>query len=117
MYPPPTIKDVLQAIKLLIHIPRPVGDNEGDCINWNTIMRYLSLQHQNAVQHAVEILHNYTRHTDGQPVRKSINTLSRNGFPAFLHEDQYNPNRIVGRVSVGEWDIDISDPADETEEY
>jgi len=37
--------------------------------------------------------------------------LNKNGFPAHFNQDQDDPCRYVGRVSVGEWDIDVSDPS------
>jgi hypothetical protein len=111
-----TIKDVLRAIKPLAKIPRPDGDHEGDRINSDPIMQALSPTHREEVMYAEEILREYTRHSDGQPIRKSVNTLTRNGYPSSLNEDQYDPNRVVGHVSVGDWDIDISDPRNEYED-
>ena len=116
MYPPPTIKDVLRVIKPLAKIPRPEGDNAGDAINSESIMRDLTPMQREAVIFAEEILHEYTRHSDGQPNRKSTNTLTRNGFPTSLNDDQYDPYRIVGRTTAGEWDVDLSDPPNASED-
>jgi hypothetical protein len=113
VYPTLTIRDVIQAIKPLAKIPRPDGDSDGDCLNSPTIIRALSQEHRAQVEHAVDVLHEYTRETDGQSKRKSVNTLTRNGFPASLHEAQGDPMRNVGRVQIGEWEVDISDPNDD----
>lgn len=113
MYPPPTIRDVLRVITPLAKIPRPEGDNEGDSINSESIMRDLTPKQREEVLFAEEILHEYTRHADGQPIRKSVNALTRNGFYTSLHEDQYDPCRIVGQTSVGAWNLDLSDPSSE----
>jgi hypothetical protein len=109
MFHPLTINDVVPVIEPLASIPRPAGDNEGDCINSDSIMRLLSEKQRDQVDRAVQVLYEYTRHSDGQPNRKAVNTLTRHGFPTFLNEDQYDPDRIVGRTTVGDWDIDISD--------
>ncbi|MRX07019.1 hypothetical protein GJ697_04130 [Pseudoduganella sp. FT25W] len=116
MHPPLTIKDVVRAIKPLARIPRPDGDNEGDCINSDSIMRALSQKHREQVIRAEEVLHEYTRQLDGQPNRRAVNTLTRNGFSSFLNEDQYEPDRIVGRTTVEDWEIDISDPSNEPDD-
>jgi hypothetical protein len=116
VYPTLTIRDVMQVIKPLEKIPRPDGDNDGDCLNSSTIINALSQEHRAQVEHAVEVLHEYTRETDGQSKRKSVNTLTRNGFPTSLHEAQGDPMRNVGRVQIGEWEVDISDPIDDSDQ-
>lgn len=105
-----SLNDVLSALKPIASIPCPPGDNDGDPINADTVLPYLSPLHQQQVQYAVELLHDYTRLSDGTPNRRAVNALTRNGYPATLHEDQYDIDRFVGRVVAGEWDIDISDP-------
>lgn len=115
MYPPPTIKDVLRALKPLARIPRPEGDNEGDAINSESVMRDLTPTQREIVIFAEEILQEYTRYSDGQPNRRSTNTLTKNGFPTSLNDDQFDPSRVVGRITVGEWDVDLSDPTNVSE--
>jgi hypothetical protein len=112
----PTIHDACTALKPLEHIPRPESDNEGDTINADTVFPYLSPFHQEQVRHAEEILYDYTRTSDGQPNRRALNTLTRNGYPASLDPSQDNYELLRGRVKVGEWEIDISDPQSETDD-
>jgi hypothetical protein len=116
MYQEIGIQDVVRAIKPLADIPRPPGDNEGDYLNSDNIMRALSHKHRDQAIHAIQVLYDYTRESDGQPNRRSINTLTRHGFNASLNEAQEDTMRLVGRVTVGEWDVDISDPSNESED-
>ncbi|CAB3746046.1 hypothetical protein LMG29542_00109 [Paraburkholderia humisilvae] len=110
MFDRPTIQDVLAALKPLIGIPRPVGDNEGDPINGDTVFPYLSPKHQEQVQHAATVAYEYARTDDGEANRRALNTMTRHGFRASLDPAQYEPDHLVGRVIAGEWEIDISDP-------
>lgn len=104
-----TIQAVCTALKPIERIPRPAGDNDGDPINSDTVFPYLSIVHQQQVRYAEELLYDYTRTPDGQPNRRAINTLIRNGYPAGLGPSQDDYDLLLGRVRVGDWEIDISD--------
>lgn len=110
----PTIQAVRAALEPIEHIPRPEGDNEGAPINGDAVFPYLSPVHQEQVRHAEEILYDYTRTLDGQPNRRAVNTVTRNGYLASLDQAQDDCELLRGRVGVGEWEIDISDPQGET---
>lgn len=107
---PVSIKDVRHALKDVENIERPDTDNEGDPLNSPSVRNYLSDEDQNKVDHAVRICKEYVRNPAGEPNNRSLTTLNKNGFSARFNQDQYDPYRYVGRVSVGEWDIDVSDP-------
>lgn len=111
MFEPVSIEEVRQALKDVENIERPDADNEGYPLNSPSVYDYLSDEDQNKVDHAVEVLSEYVRNSAGEPNNKSLTTLNKNGFPAQFNQDQYDPYRYVGRVSVGEWDIDVSDPS------
>lgn len=108
----PTFREVRRALKTLESIPRPDGDNEGDPINGESVLPYLSREHQDQVHAASELINRYVRTFDGQPDQRSLNTLKRNGIPATLHQSQYDPFRLVGRVGQWEKYLDVSDPGD-----
>jgi hypothetical protein len=106
-----TIRDVIDAFSPLAGIPRPDTDNEGDPINANSILPYLSPMHAQQASHAVTVAYQYARTVTGDPDRRALNTMARHGFPASLGPAQYEPDRMVGSVTVGDWWIDISDPS------
>lgn len=115
MKPRPTIRDVHQALKPLANIPRPYGDNEGDPINSPTVFPKLSPKHQELVSSAEEVLYEYTRTSDGQGNRRAVTTLKKNGYPTYLGPYQYDAERVVGDVQIGDWTLDLSDPSNESE--
>ena len=106
-----SIKNVRQALDDIKDIERPDGDNEGYSINSPAVYNYLSFDDQEKVDKVVEIISDYVRQSDGQPNNRAITELKKNGFQAYLNQDQYDPYRYVGIVRMDEWDIDISDPS------
>ncbi len=110
---PPTKKDVIAALKALKNIERPDGDNEGDAINSDTVYPYLSPQQQELVDHAETVTKEYVRklgNEGDEPNNRSLTELSRAGYTANLNTDQYDPDRLVGSVTVcNEWKLDVSD--------
>lgn len=116
MFEPTSIDDVRQALKEVENIERPYADNEGDPLNSPLVYDYLSPEDQEKVDHANEVVSDYVRNPAGEPNKRSITTLNKNGFYAHFNQDQYDPYRYVGSVTVGEWKIDVSDPSS-GEEY
>lgn len=113
-FAPPNIKDVIAALAPLKDIGRPPGDNEGDPLNSPHVYRHLAREARERVDHAVQVAREYTRQPGDfgdAPNRRSLTTLTKNGFPAHLGLDQYDPYRLVGSVQAGEWVLDLSDPA------
>ncbi|CAM5441260.1 hypothetical protein [Alishewanella longhuensis] len=111
-----SINAVLQALKEVEYIERPDADNEGEFLNSPSVYNYLSSEDQEKVDHAVEVVGDYVRNPAGKPNKRSITTLHKKGFSAHLNQDQYDPYRYVGSVTVGEWEINVSDPSS-SEEY
>tara|TARA_R100001377_G_C3182525_1_gene107216 strand:- start:352 stop:702 length:351 start_codon:yes stop_codon:yes gene_type:complete len=109
MYKPVSIKDVREALGAVENIERPDADNEGDPLNSPLVYDYLSQEDQEKVDRAVEVVSDYVRNPAGEPNNRSITTLNNNGFRANFNQDQYDPYRYVGSVSIGDWDIDVSD--------
>lgn len=109
MFDRPTIRDVIDALAPLAHIPRPYTDNEGDPINGDSVLPYLSAEHAQLVRHAAAVVYEYARTADCEPDRRALNTMTRHGFHATLNPAQYEPDRQVGGVTVGNWYLDISD--------
>lgn len=109
MFDRPSIRDVIEALTPLAHIPRPDTDNEGDPINGDTVLPYLSPEHAQQVRHAATVVYEYARTADGGPDRRALNTMTRHGFYATLNSAQYEPDQLVGSVTVNGWCIDISD--------
>lgn len=105
----PSINDVREALKLLADIPVPFGNNEGDPLNGDTVLPYLSHEHQSLVRSAEEYCYRYARTFDGQVNRRAVKTMTKNGFPANLGPSQYDFSSLVGSVAIGDWRIDISD--------
>ncbi|MBY4897114.1 hypothetical protein [Cupriavidus sp. AU9028] len=110
MYERPTSREVIAALRQIADIPRPAGDNEGDPINSEPVFAALSREHQARVERAEQLCRAYARDASGEPDRRALNTLSRHGFQAHLGPAQYDPDRLVGSVTSGEWDLVISDP-------
>ena len=117
MFNRPSIRDVVNALSPLANIPRPDADNDGDPINGDTVLPYLSPEHAKQVRHAASLVHEYARRIDGEPDRRSINTMTRHGFHATLDPAQYELDRLTGSVTVGDWHIDISDVSRDNSEY
>lgn len=117
MYNRPTIKDIVNALSPLANIPCPETDNDGDPINGDTVFPYLSPEHAEQVRLAESLAHEYARRIDGEPDRRSINAMTRRGFRTTLGPAQYEPDRLTGSVTVGDWHIDISDVSRGTDEY
>ncbi|MFQ2209858.1 hypothetical protein [Aeromonas caviae] len=111
MFKPTTIDDVRQALKEVEGIERPDADNEGDPLNSPSVYNYLSDENQEKVDRAEEVLKDYVRNPAGEPNNRAITELNKNGFTAHFNQDQYDPYRYVGSVSIGDWEIDVSDPS------
>ena len=111
MFKPTSIDDVRQALKEVEDIECPDADNEGEPLNSPSVYNYLSPEDQEKVDQAVEVVGDYVRNPAGEPNKRSITTLNKNGFSAHFNRDQYDPYRYVGSVTVGEWEIDVSDPS------
>jgi len=109
MCKPTSIHAVRQALKEVEDIERPDADNEGESLNSPSVYNYLSPEDQEKVDHAVEVVGDYVRNPAGEPKKRSITTLNKNGFSAHFNQDQYDPYRYVGSVTVGEWEINVSD--------
>lgn len=117
MLPPPTIKDVVAALEPLKNVVRPDGDNEGDPINLPDIYNNLSSNDQALVDQAEEVTREYMRKPGDEgdvPNSRSITELNKNGYPASLQTDQYDPYKLVGGVEIGDWRLDVSDPSTES---
>lgn len=109
----PNKNDVIDAIEKLRHIERPYGDNEGDAINSSSVYPLLSEDDQRLVDDAEEVAREYVRqpgNNGDQPNRRSITELNNSGYRTSLNQDQYDRSRLVGRIQIGEWDLDLSDP-------
>ena len=111
--PPPTKKDVVEALQALESIERPDGDNEGDAINSDSVYPHLSAEQQDLVDHAENVTKEYVRKPSDEgdeTNQRSLTELDKSGYPASLNTDQYDPNRLVGNITVSdEWKLDVSD--------
>jgi hypothetical protein len=119
MFPPPTIKDVLAALEPLKDIERPEGDNEGEAINSPDVYNSLSSKDRSLVDHAEEVAREYMRkpgHEGLEPNKRAITELNKKGYSAALNVDQYDPYKLVGRVDIGDWRLDVSDQGTEHED-
>ena len=113
MRPPRTKEEVVAALEELRAVVRPDGDNEGDSINSPDVYDRLAPEDQERVDHAVEITSEYLRKPgdDGEePNSRSITELRKAGFPSSLQRDRDDPYKLVGRVEVGDWELDVSTP-------
>jgi hypothetical protein len=111
MYWQPTITDV-EALKKLEAIPRPEGDNEGDPINSPGVYESLTQPQQQLVDTALETAHQYVRKSSDfgdEPNARSITELNKRGYHTFLQPDQYDPTSLTAGISIGPWELDLSD--------
>lgn len=112
----PSKAEVVEALKALVDIQRPHGDNEGAAINSVAIFPYLSEEEKNLVEEAEKLAIAYTRRPVDRPDcdedvdRRAINELRRAGFDTHLNASQEDPYRLVGHIQVADWRLDISDP-------
>lgn len=114
MYTPVTIDDVRQVFEEVKGIKRPDADNEGDPLNSPSVYNYLSEKDQEKVDRAVEVASDYVRNSAGEPNKRAITQLNKNGYEAYVEQSQYDHDRYVGRISgIGEWTLDVSDPSQE----
>jgi hypothetical protein len=119
MYQPPMIKDVVEALESLKNIERPYGDNEGDPINSPDVYNELQPDDKELVDRVEVMLQEYIRKPGDlgeEPNKRALTELEKHGYPASLNHDQYNPDRLVGHVEVGDWTIDLSDPSSENDQ-
>lgn len=114
---PITIDDVASALNNLKTIERPYGDNEGSAINSPSVYDYLSVDEQQLIDNSVQIVRDYICNTGSEPNRRAIAVLNHRGYCTYFNQDQYDPYRFVGSVSVGDWLVDISDPTVQTNFY
>lgn len=106
----PTIKDLIDAFNEVLDISRPSwGDNDGEPLNSPCVYDYLSEEDQQKVDTAEDLAYRYTRLGKEEVDQRRITILNKNGYPTCLGADQYDPYRLVGTVTIGEWQIDISD--------
>lgn len=118
-YQPITSKDAAEALEALKDIKRPDGDNEGDSINSPSVYNYLSPGDQELVDSAGKILYAYVRKPGDEgdkPNKRAITELKKRGYSASLNTDQYDQDRLVGHVEVGDWSLNLSDPAIRSED-
>ena len=101
---------MLNALEAVENIERPYGDNEGDYLNSPSVYNKLSPANRDKVDHAVEMVRNYVRNPMGEPDNRAITALN-NHYDVSFHRDQYDPSRYVGKIRVGKWEINISDPS------
>jgi hypothetical protein len=117
--PPPTKNDVVRALLAIKDIERPYGDNEGDPINSPSVLPKLTPSQQELVEDAESILKEYVRQPGDEgsdPNRRSLTELNKAGFRSSLGPDQYEPDRLVGQVEVGDWSLDLSDISRQTDD-
>lgn len=106
---PLTIRDVTYALEELRDVQRPYGDNEGDAINHPDVYAELPTQTQQAVDRAWSYVRDYCCHPDGEVNSRSVTLLKKRGYQISLGPYQYDPMLMAGKVTVGDWDLDLSD--------
>jgi len=108
-YHPLTIRDVVNALEALRHVQRPYGDNEGDAINHPDVYADLPTHTQQAVDLAWRYVREYCCHIDGAINSRSETLLKKHGYQIHLGPNQYDPMLIAGVITVGDWNLDLSD--------
>jgi hypothetical protein len=106
-FKPITIHDVILALDALSSIERPDGSDEGELIDSTSVYEDLSGKEQDLIDHAEKISGDYLR----QNGKRGITELNKRGYKSNLNPDQYDPERLVGRVTAGDWLLDVSDPS------
>ena len=109
MFQPTTIHDVRDALNALLSIRRPEGDNEGEPINDPSVYDLLSPSDQDCVDHAYSTVRSYVLHGDDEVNNRAVTTIRNSGYQINIGPDQYDPMRIAGSVTVGEWTLLIGD--------
>ncbi|WP_353180920.1 hypothetical protein [Salinisphaera sp. T5B8] len=109
MWKPVSIGDVRKAAQEIENIERPDADNEGDAINAPDVYNHLSEDDQRKVDHAHAIFSAYVRDEGDEPNRRAISTLNKNGYGTSFDPHPEEPYLNVGKVRVGEWEVDVSD--------
>ena len=107
-----TIHDAAEALDALTRIERPEGDTEGDAINSPGVYKSLSKDHKDLVDSAEKVAGDYLR----QSGQRALTELNKRGYKSSFNPDQYDPDRLVGHVTVGDWLLDVSDPSNEDAE-
>lgn len=110
------MEDVHQALNEVEGIERPDADNEGDPLNSPSVYEYLSNENKEKVDRAVDVLRDYVRNPAGEPNNRAITELNKSGFTTHFNQDQDEPYLYVGSVSIGDWEIDVSDPSSEEDD-
>lgn len=108
MYHPITINEVVADVNSIQTIERPYGDNEGDAINSSSIMSDLTEYQKDFVIKAANTVEEYICGHDGYPDNKALSRIRSKGIDIYIEPDQYNPYKYIGKVRLGEWDINIS---------
>ncbi|MGM0952262.1 MAG: hypothetical protein ACQEW7_04705 [Pseudomonadota bacterium] len=110
MFKLPDINEVVAALESLRDIRRPDGDNEGDPINSTSVYGQLSRELQERVDEVERLVSEYLL-PGGEPQTNALYELRARGYEADLGPGQYEPDRTVGGVKVGEWTLDLSEPS------
>jgi hypothetical protein len=108
MYHQITINEVLADVNSIRAIEVPYGDNEGDAINSSSIMSDLTEYQKGFVIKAVNTVEEYICGQDGYPDNKAIGRIRSKGIDIYIGPDQYDPYKYIGKVRLGEWDMNIS---------
>ncbi|MFS8975026.1 hypothetical protein PO002_11040 [Cupriavidus necator] len=111
--PAPHVKDAIAVLEPLRNITLPDGDNAGEPLNSPSVYDGLSREDQEKVDDAEEVVSTYLRQAGDrgdEPNKRAITQLKKKGYETFLQVDQYDPDRLVGRVSIGDNALDVSDP-------
>lgn len=104
----PSLRDTVASLKRLAAVEVPEGDNEGD--SFNACAHSLSDSDYETYREALDTAYAYVRNGSGEPDRRSIRALSRNGMSTSLDVDQYDPLRLAGRIRIQNRWLDIGDP-------
>jgi hypothetical protein len=115
-YKPPTIKDVLKILAEVEKIERPDSDNEGAPINSSAIYNYLPKKGQDIVDEAEKIINNYLL-PNGSLNKRAITEMNKHGYRTYLGPDQYEHDKIVGSVEIGEYTLHLGDESTESEDF
>ncbi len=104
-YKPTTLSDVKKALNKLESIDRPNSDNEGMPINSPDVYNFLPASDQEKVDDAELTTKKYLQ----EKGKRGVTELNKSGFTTSFGPSQYDPDSNDGTVTVGEWELDISD--------
>ena len=112
-YYPITIHDVTAALEALRHVQRPYGDNEGDPINHPCIYDDLPPPTQEAIDSAWHHVREYCSNPDGTIKLRGVTAVKKRGYEIYLGPNQNDPYSLSGSVTVGDWELNLSDASGE----